>query len=345
MSVSIDSIHDSVLGEIDALRNFGVLLFWLRVEDDRDKCKAAIAKIFEAEANVFPVVLRKSLFLDPNAWAMDVAAVLADHREYVIRATELIESGRPLAVVVIAKTALDTAQSSSPARLPDWFPRFGGQEVAAIVRDLTVVAGATLKDKEARLGDLSCSLFGVEQAACSRFEQLLSLDKHHGQPLWNSLVKARSGAESRQLFLVGWKEGLRRVGDPYGYRPTLKEKYSLVGALWSAFIDTPPAGLGAVGDALQEFLGLKTAERTRDLEPLLPILFRGVNDGSLGRDVKVARGIIIGVGSACQLVTAGAHADQYGRVRASLLSAISIDMREWLGRVELILKGEVEGAK
>lgn len=61
--------------------------------------------------------------------------------------------------------------------------------------------------------------------------------------------------------------------------------------------------------------------------PLIPILFRGPDDREKDADLLAGRSLLLTVGLACQLVTAAAHADQYGKVNAMVLDAISKELR------------------
>src|SRR3546814_5887742 len=142
MDISIDSVLGFVRDELDKFDRFGVFLFWLRANAGRDEVCAEIARATNNDPDVIVVVLRKRLFTDPNSWAMDVADLLDDVKDLVWQGEGRILSDRPIAIVVVAQTSLLVAQASSPARLPDWFPKYGGNEVTAFARDVVANAGA-----------------------------------------------------------------------------------------------------------------------------------------------------------------------------------------------------------
>src|SRR3546814_710045 len=142
---------------------------------------------------------------------MDVADLLDDVKDLVWQGEGHILSDRPIAIVVVAQTSLLVAQASSPARLPDWFPKYGGNEVTAFARDVVANAGASLKSSEARISDLSAQLYRLDYLASRRFAKLLAADSHHGLQLWDSLLKSRSGASNRQRFLERWSSELSLV--------------------------------------------------------------------------------------------------------------------------------------
>lgn len=341
MAVSVDEIKAYVSEVLEQSQGFGIYLFWLEISDGRDELCAALDPVLRP-LGVVPLALRSPLLRDPNAWSQDAVQLIADNRESFEEFRDLIAAGRSTGVLVLAKTRLPVAQSSSPALLPGWFPSYGGRQVAAFARDVLASAGCSLKAQVLRIEDLCELLYELELVMCKRHEILLAANKHQGVALWDSFLRDRSKFDNRGEFLVAWKAGIASVRDARSFRPSLTAGWSLVAALWASFLDTRPSALTAQGDKFADFLGLNSTMSPFVRAPLLPILFRSANEKNVTERAKLGRGLIVLAGVACQLSTAAAHADQYGLVRAATATSLSIDLRDAFVRLVSALRISVE---
>lgn len=319
---------DTVAGLLDRQESFALFCFWYQCAEGRDALLSDL-KLELDEVAAIPIVLRTTMFTDPNAWAVDAVRLVDENRADFEGLAEAISAGRPCALVIISRSGLSIAQSSSPASLPDWFPRYGGTEVTAFVRDLRQEASCSLNNDIAAVPDISELLFRLEVALSQRVARLLQANKHHGLAFWDSYLKSRSELPSRGEFAAALASSVRSVGNVRSFRPSMRSRASLVAAMWTMFVDEAPAKLLGRSKDLTDFLGLS------DIHPsansfLFPVLFRGTNDGASDPVVRYCRDLVVVVGGACQLVTASAHADQYGLVNAELLHAHSCDVRRFL---------------
>ena len=115
----------------------GLRVFWVTLSEDRDQF---VDKLLKARGNLplVPVVLRRrGLFLDPNSVMNDVTTVISDARDDIISISKCAQEHNHLDLLVLSRSELALAVTSSPLRLPEWFPVMPGQTVAAHIDDLT----------------------------------------------------------------------------------------------------------------------------------------------------------------------------------------------------------------
>jgi len=332
-----ETIADSILDELSERRGFCLYVFWLQCRENRAELHERLSALLDGSGAV-PLVLRRQLFHDPNGWAADAVSLLEENRAAVEAKANLINSGSPIALVVIARGDLAVAQSASPATAPAWLPRYGGREINTYARDLTASAACPMNSPESAIGELCTLIYELDVRFCSLASQLSQLNVHHGLALWSTVLKDRTEYETRADFLDQWRIGLTKVTDARSYRPSLRSKWSMVAAMWATFMDNAPAKLLGLSKHYCEFLGIDDlAWITNPPGPesaLLPILFRGANDRPEDRVAIAGRGLIVSVGLACQLATAAAHADQYGKVNATALAAVSRELRAVLASAD-----------
>lgn len=343
--MNIDSIATSVISDLHACAAFQVAVYWLEEKGDRDQLYAEVIARFSG-SRVVAHVLRRPLFTDPNAWAADSMSVIDSLRSEVESVSEGRRSDAPLGLVIIARNKLQVAQSSSPAIAPAWLPNYEGRRIMVVARDVKALASCSLASDEGAIDAIKSSLFEME-VALLRLAEVRAAQRHHGQRLWGELLKDRSGLERKSQFLEHWRQGLAGVSDANSYRPSLRFGWSLVSAMWDTFLRRSPAQLLSSSEAFVEYFGI-TIEWTPQpphSTPLIPVLFRSPDDLAKDQDVVAGRSIILLVGAACQLVTAAAHADQYGRVNAAALDAVSKELRFAISTIEQRARWAVDAAR
>ncbi|WP_448122680.1 hypothetical protein [Stenotrophomonas riyadhensis] len=334
-------VVDSVLLELERCAAADVVVFWIEEFGNRDDICSELTNAFRGNF-VASVVLRhlpragRQLFTDPNAWAADVMAVVDSERAQVEQVFSESQGRGPLGLVIIARNKLAVTQSSSPATAPDWCPIFGGRSAMVFLRDVVTISNCSLSAEEAAAGQIKDLLYQIDRGLLRVAKMHASNDRHHGIKLWDQALRKRSGASSRSDFLDLWERGLDGVTDSESYRPSLKSGWSMVAAMWECFMVSSPSQLLGNTGAFADYLGLDAqwVPGPPAAVSLLPIVFRSPEDLSKGGDAVAARSVIMMVGVACQFVTAAAHADQYGRVGADSLDALSREIRTFLTRLE-----------
>lgn len=331
---TIDTVVDSITESIDSFKSFCVVIFWLQDDADRELvCRELSARL--GGRRVIPHVLRRATFQDPNAWASDAMSLLGSLRSEVMK----LGGGNhdsPLGIVLISRSKLNVAQASSPAIAPEWMPVFGGREVTVLARDLRLISTCSFAAEEACVALVKSMLFQLETALLKVARNQPGVDRHFGQKLWDQILRQRSKLDKRSEFLEYWARGVDSVTDSSSYRPSLTFGWSMISAMWDTFLTASPSQLLAKSQAFCEYLSIQPdwLPTRPDPVPVLPIMFRGPEDHLRNASEVAARGVILTVGLSCQLITAAAHADQYGRVGASVLSALSQDLRRTLAAAE-----------
>lgn len=331
---TIDTIVDSIIESIDSFKSFCVVIFWLQDDTDREVvCQELSTRL--VGRRVIPHVLRRATFQDPNAWASDAMSLLGSLRNEVMGLGDENHDS-PLGIVLISRGKLNVAQASSPAIAPEWMPAFGGREITVFARDLRLISTCSFAAEEACIASVKSMLFQLETALLKVARSQLGVDKHLGQKLWDQILRQRSGLDRRSEFVEYWARGVDSVTDPSSYRPSLTFGWSMISAMWETFLTASPSQLLARSHAFCEYLSIQPEwlPIQPDPVPILPIMFRGPEDHLRNADEVAARGVILTVGLSCQLITAAAHADQYGRVSAWMLSALSQDLRRALAAAE-----------
>lgn len=343
--MNLSTVVSSISAEMKHCATFQIVVFWLEEQGDRGRLCSDLESLL-AGTRVVPHVLRKPLFSDPNGWAADTMALLETIKNKVLAASETCEPNAPLGLVVIARSRLSVAQSSSPAIAPDWLSTQSGREIMVVARDVHSIASCSLAAPEAATNAIKSSLYELELGLLRVVKFLALRDRHHGQRLWGEVLKERSKLERKSQFADSWTNGLNTVSDASSYRPSLTFGWSMVSAMWDTFLRSSPSELLSKSEAFAEFFDIQADWMPTQPLPsaLLPILFRGPDDRERGANLVAARNLVLTVGLACQLVTAAAHADQYGKVNAIALEAISKDLRVVLTAVEQRTAGLAQSA-
>lgn len=304
-------------------------VFWVRVSGDRDDFKRELIRR-RGQSPVVPWVLRKATLQNPNSVMSDIVEILNDAREEIeaVRDAAVKTGGADL--VLLGRTDLKLADTSSPILLPDWFPVAPGQTPAVLVKDLTWSARVPLSDPTLALDDLRRILHDVDHALTDRLQRSLETDYGCTNPLWNRI---RRNDEKIGDELQRMKTRLREVSNPAACRPsTAHGKPTLVGLLWAHANGKAPDAVQETAMALADGLRIEDGGVDRDDASLAAVLNRPSSRMSNRMDVRVrwAFCLIVTVRGACQLVTAAAHADEYPRFGAQLLQATSHDLRSFL---------------
>ena len=331
MTIS-DAVVRSAVREAVSSLDKGVAVLWLKVEGDRDDVARRLRPLLSDLAVV--VVLRHPFYRDANAVGVDTVSLMEAMRDQFEEFANRRADRGSFAVLLLSRGELEIVQCSSPAQLPAWWPGQNGSEVQITLRDIRSIAGCSLKSEELAIEEISSLLFEIDLQFYRRFCCALSENAHHGLAFWDAALSSRTKCKSRQEFASSWGAALDEVSDARTYRPSLRSGSSVVCGVWSVFIDNPPSKLASFGTKLSEFVDIAQCEGgCLWSELLLPICFRGVGDAELGVRAVTGRCWIVLIGVSCQLITAAAHADQYGRVNADLLRCVSRELRQGLAGI------------
>lgn len=122
-------------------------VFWVTLSTDRDEFADALRQT-RGKWPLVPVILRTpGLFRDPNAVMNDVTSIIDEARSEILSMVDCISRCGGVGLVVLSRRELRLAVTSSPLRLPEWFPVMAGMGVAARIDDLTWSVHVRLSDE------------------------------------------------------------------------------------------------------------------------------------------------------------------------------------------------------
>jgi hypothetical protein len=306
--------------------------FWLPMQGDRDRYADDLRReLADQPAGV--LVVRELGFENPNAVLFDLMRVV-DRGRSLVESAFIIAPNGPWAIVLLARAPLSVSQASSPAMLPDWFPSKGGESVTAVVEDLSLSADAPLNCPEIRLPLLCERLFALESALLHRLRDVAVANPSAGQHL-SDLVRRDGDSDDYVDLLEAFLTGHKSVTAPEAFRPSLRAGGSLVARLWELGHQRNPEE-AKPSKALAQALALDGTIAVLPRDSFSSVLRRPssppANDAA-----AFARNLFGTLSSCCQLVTAVAHADSYGRYPVGLLASYSYDLRRAMSDMEGLL--------
>ena len=296
-------------------------VFWVKVSGSR----TVFVRNLEAERGDWPVVpfvVERESFRDPNAVMGDIGRVLEGRRGEIEKVRDGLRREHCLDVVLVSKTDLSLADTSSPMLLPEWFPVTPTREIAVSVDDLTWSTRVPLDDPVAEISDVCRVLFDLDIVLLRRLRDSL-VEDHNRVHGFRDRVFTGKDFRGELARVDGVLAGIRNPG---GYRPTAGRDRTIVGALWFAANGTKPDELAKLGGAVARALG---GGGVAEDEPLIGVLNRPTNPIE-NADDRWGFHFVVAVRSACQLVTAAAHADRYPRYSDVLVRSMSMDLRRFL---------------
>jgi len=308
-------------------------VYWVTVLSDRNDFANEL-KLLEPNVPIVSYVLRKQgMFADPNTVMNDVVSVLDEVRDEVVQEKEVVSSGEALALVVLSRTEWKLAITSSPILLPEWFPAMPLQSVTARIEDLTWTARVSLRDSVLAIEEVHRLLYDVEVALVNRVQRSLAADHRLVQALWADIERERKvsvaeGLRQARVYLQG-------VRNPTSFRPSTRGP-TIIGRIWYKASSTAPEGLAKTAKALASALALEETEGFED-PPLVGVLNRPMNRIGVKR-YSWSFNLVLALRSACQLVTAAAHADEYPPYSVFLLRSTIEDLRRFLDSAAALLQ-------
>jgi len=200
------------------------------------------------------VVVRSAGFDNPNAVGSDLAELILRNREVCEAITPSAE-GR-CGLVLLARTALRTPQTSSPAALPSWFPLHGDRTLPVLIEDLTWTADVAISSMETGVGEISAALFRVDGLILDRIWKVHGSD--HRKTM--RLLEAVNAEEKLTMSdILDQAAAFRaKVTDPSGFRPS-RLADSITSRLWRIFQSCTDDGITKPAKALASALDLPEA--------------------------------------------------------------------------------------
>ena len=319
-----------------------VRFYWVTVTrqtepSSRGEFAAAMRRLTSEEA-VCLVALRAERFTHPDTIMNDLADTLAEVKDDVLASPlrGLIEKVRSLDVVVVSRMSFELAVTTSPLHLPEWFPVSPGRLVNASVTDLTLRVAVPLS--QVGTGELGRLLFELDWALLKRIRAGLDANPRSTRDFLDECRGGAKGTTSYGQLIDATEEKLGVVKNPADYRPsTTSLPLTLVSQIWRMANTKSTNDLVKVAESLARAAPMAAANLDDSREALLTVLGGPSNRRFQSRESRRAYNVIMSVQAACRLITAAAHADEYGRYPAWLLRSLSLDLRRSLDDAVLSL--------
>lgn len=326
--VSAGEAAEEVLVRRDALKGYLAAL-WVCVEGDREEYAAQMEGLVGSAAVC--LVVRDTRFDNANAVMVDLVKLLNANRAKVLFHLTQCPT-EPVTVVLLGRTEFPVAQSSSPVKLPEWFPEHAGKEVLASIQDISWETDISLDSDSLDLPGLRAGLFAIEGALARRLRDVALVADGRGRAQHFVDLIRRQQDETMLTIVANVQMHRSRVRSSRGFRPSVRAGNSLVARLWELWLKTPPQSLAKPAKALSSALDLDEVVDPWRVNMLTTFARPSERDGTDGQ--YFCRDLLVVIASACQFVTSAAHADEYPRYPVTLLRSISIALLDSLREAE-----------
>jgi hypothetical protein len=309
-----------------------VSIYWIAVSGSR----TAFADEVNAHLRGFPaaaIVVRGVRFENPNCVFDDFVTLVRDEREAIERELRGSEDDGACGIVLVGRSELRLTQASSPVPLPEWFPVAGGTTVTSRIEDVSWTTEAPLDGELARIGSLCQLLFELDGVLLHVLDARQN-DRRSTQSLFDRI---RREDESVTDLLDVAHRARRDVRNPTAYRPSVRDRQTILARLWFLVQSEKPDGLLASAKSLQRALGVPPDVNESWHETLVAVLSRPANrDPDEG--ARFVRNVLLTLAAGSQLITAAAHADVYRAYPIPLVRATSHDLRCGLSDAVRVLR-------
>lgn len=289
-----------------------------------------------SEEAVCSVALRAERFTHPDTIMNDLADTLEEVKDEIFASPlrGLVEAVGSLDVVLVSRMSFELAVTTSPLYLPEWFPVSPGRLVDASVTDLTFRVAVPLS--QVSTGELCRLLFELDGALLKRIRAGMDASPRSTEEFLDECCGTTKGTESYRQLLIDIEEKLDLIKNPADYRPSTTSP-TLVNQIWRMASTRSANDLVKVAESLARAAPMVVANPDDSREALLTVLVGPSSQRFRSRESRRAYNVIMSVQAACRLITAAAHADEYGRYPAWLLRSLSLDLRRSLDDAVLSL--------
>ncbi len=307
---------------------------WVTIQGERDSFAEQVREL-RREMAIVPWIVRGVGFSDPNSVMNDVSEALCAARADIDQIGQAARGCGFVDLVLVSRKGWNLAISSSPVTLPSWFPISPEHTITCRIRDLTWATAVPLSDQVVYLEELRRLLYELDMSLTTKLRATASTNGKRLNSLWSHLSETDGGSFADELRRSD--ERLRGIRNPSEYRPSIKSR-TMVGYIWAAANSTSADRTMRIAKALSDGLALRHVTEIGP-PPLLAVLNRPSNR-NISEDIWWCYCLIATIRSACQFVTAAAHADEYARYPVVLLRSVSRDLRTFLDEAVARMRNE-----
>jgi hypothetical protein len=309
--------------------------YWMAVTEGRQDYTDQLRKEL-ANDPVEVVVIRDDRFTNPNAILSDFVDLVEENRNACAQCVR--HEDTRCGFVLISRAELSIPQVSSPIALPEWFPLGGGTTLSMRIEDLTWAAELPLGADEVRLGDLSEMLVDLDRTVLQRLSEV----RHDDPRKANGVLEVlKDKDEAIRDVLGNALDAREQITTPSAFRPSIRGS-SLISRLWRVTQIRSAEQLVSPAANLADGLDLP-GEMEKSWHESLAFVLRRPSGGERIPRERFARNLLLTIGATCQLLTAGAHSDDYAHYPIPLLRTMSHDLRRALGDAESVIAAQSSG--
>jgi hypothetical protein len=318
------------INDLDGGSTFTLNAYWLAVVGERKDYAARLAPLLAVPDT--PVLIVKARFDNANSIMNDLALILEQNRAAVLTAFGHDRTApMRLSIVLLARSELAVAVSSSPVLWPEWVPVVGGTEVPGLITDITRRINVPLNEAGADAGKLNRALYAVEGALIRRLVLVTEQVPEAHLRLFD--VIGRRSDVAWAVFIATVKSAHLAIASAESYRPSVRAGDSVVSRLWEVTQTGSGQDVDRAVAGLAEALHVISPDVLQGWhECLFGALARG-HDASQNRPGKFARSTLFTISASCQYITCAAHAHSYPELPLNLITSVIDDLYGGLANI------------
>jgi len=300
-------------------------VFIYRISEDRNEYQSEMRDSV-GDKPIIPIILRGPLFINPNSFLSDLIILLEDNKGLFERQFVFDAEEKRIGILVLTRSELMVARAMSPINLPTWFPVYPGETEHVNIEDITWTAEISLNSVEAHIDEICSYLCELDSLLSKRMLLICKRDHNAGNALLEYFRILINKDVDYGAFLVSANDFNASIKYPAAFRPSIREKKSLISQLWAIVLGCGADQLTKPAKAIGTALGLKK----EDIPTIRTSIFSVLNRSSTRSDDLVldfVRNMIATIFISCQLITAAAHSDSYDRYPMELVKSVSFDLR------------------
>jgi hypothetical protein len=179
-------------------------------------------------------------------------------------------------------------------------------------------------------------LFSLERVLVARLAEVHTENPASTRRFADLIGRGGSVPESYSAILTQAHTYGAQVKNPGAFRPSIRDGRSLAARLWSVVNTHTPDQLQRPSEALADALAIPDMSGIQFHESIFSVISRP-SQGDSNATVRFCRNVLVTTAASCRLITAAAHADEYGAYPLVLLRGLSADVRTSLDSAQWII--------
>lgn len=332
-SLSVEDVATFIDEDVERRRP-PIGAYWFECGSERQKAAAELLAV-ECQACIVPLLPKRG-FDNANALLSDLADLLDAERANVEgRVVAAEHAGQAIGLVLVSRTRLLEPLISSPVTLPSWFPYAGGTTTSIELIDIASSAYGTLQREAGTILRLQALNYELQGVLIERLRAVHSRNHNQTAKLFGQLLA--TGERASDFLAAAWEDHGKQSASGFRVVATPSAK-GLLGRVVNRVGKCSPEQLPSFGAALFEALEIGDAEAGGLYEPLFAVAMRSTNkEVESAKRLRVSRNAVLTLYWSSQIVTAAAHAGEYGEFHLPAMRSELMDCVSALSSLKTIL--------